>query len=597
MSCGALVCAAAAAVVVGSGAFASPGDAWRDKVDGSVLTAAAAGPTEFFVALEQKANLAGATALATRPEKARYVYEQLTSVAAQSQGPLLADLRAAGVQARSFWITNGVLVTGDSELLQTIASRPEVSHVYANPSGKLDPPIRVSAAGDSMRTRSVVTAVEPNLVRVRADQVWALGYTGQGAVVAGADTGVFWEHNALKSKYRGWNGASASHDYNWHDAVHHPNTGCPGSSPVPCDDDELLGGGHGTHTMGTVVGDDGGANKIGMAPGARWMACRNMNNGVGEGIAGYLECMEWFIAPTKIDGTAPDPSKSPDVINNSWGCVEACPPPLLQDTLQASRAAGIFYSVSAGNEGPECNTLQFPLARYPEAFTVGSTTWTTDTISDFSSRGPVLGDPNAPNGLRKPDISAPGSNVRSSVRDGTYDNLSGTSMASPHVTGLVALIISAKPSLAGNVGQIEDIIEQTAVPKTTTEGCGGDSATAVPNNTYGFGRIDALAAVQKALQVPTAVGVVRFSARLTKRGVVSLAWRTGSEQQLAGFDVFRRGVKVNRTLIAAKNGGRARGANYQFVDRFGSTRSTYRLRLVDLNGKRSWFGKSVRPVR
>jgi subtilisin family serine protease len=218
--------------------------------------------------------------------------------------------------------------------------------------------------------------------------------------------------------------------------------------------------------------------------------------------------MEWFLAPSRIDGTGADPAKAPDVVNNSWGCVEGCPPPALQDSLRASRAAGIFYAVSAGNDGvgapppaAGCNTIYHPLARYPEAFTVGSTTWTTDTVSSFSSRGPVaLGDTSTPL-LLKPNITAPGSAVRSALRatDSSYGSLSGTSMAGPHVAGLVALLVSANPGLRGDVDQLEDIIEQTAVKKTTNEGCGGDTANQVPNNTYGWGRIDALAAVNAAV--------------------------------------------------------------------------------------------------
>ena len=331
-----------------------------------------------------------------------------------------------------------------------------------------------------------------------------------------------WTHEALKPRYRGWNGTSASHDYNWHDSVHVQNPGnpCPASGTQPCDDDVLLGGGHGTHTVGTMVGSGpdrlGEKNGIGMAPDAKWIACRNMNHGLGV-VPTYLECMQWFLAPTRVDGTGADSSKAPDVVNNSWGCVEGCPPPALQDSLQASRAAGIFYAVSAGNDGvglpapaAGCSTIYHPLARYPEAFTVGSTTWNTDTISEFSSRGPtVLGAPPAPL-LLKPNITAPGSNIRSALQtsDSAYGSLSGTSMAGPHVAGLVALLISANPGLRGDVDELEDIIEQTAVKKTTTEGCGGDTATQVPNNTYGWGRIDALAAVQKAVALRSPADVL-----------------------------------------------------------------------------------------
>ena len=158
--------------------------------------------------------------------------------------------------------------------------------------------------------------VEWNIIKVKAPDVWAMGFTGQGVVIGGQDTGYQWDHPALINQYRGWNGTSADHDYNWHDAIHEDAGGnpCGYNSPFPCDDY-----GHGTHTMGTMVGDDGGANQIGMAPGARWIGCRNMDNGVGSP-ATYAECYQWFVAPTALDGSEPRPDLAPDVINNSWGC-------------------------------------------------------------------------------------------------------------------------------------------------------------------------------------------------------------------------------------------------------------------------------------
>jgi subtilisin family serine protease len=508
---------------------------WQSKVDSRVLAGLAAGQTEFIIYMAQQADLSGAAALATKEEKGTYVYQVLTSVAEATQPPVRTLLTQHGVTYKAFWISNAIYGKGDLTVVQAVASRPEVGAIQPVGKGAMKFP---SEAPPSPSSPNVIEAVEPGLAKVNADDVWALGYKGQGAVVAGADTGVRFTHNALRNQYRGWGGSAgaSNHDYNWKDAIHIPNwppepanacnpggpAGAGQPSPVPCDDDQLLGGGHGSHTMGTIAGDDGGANQIGMAPQAKWIACRNMSNGVGI-VPTYMECMEWFLAPTKIDGTNPDPTKSPHVINNSWGCIEACPPEPnpLRDTLEASRAAGIFYAVSAGNDGPECNTIFHPLARYPEAFTVGSTTHTTDTISSFSSRGPTAVDPENPAEplYLKPNITAPGSTIRSSLRanDSTYGNLSGTSMAGPHVAGLVALIISANPKLAGEVDKIEDIIEESAVKKTTTEGCGvpPDSNTAVPNNTYGHGRIDALAAVNLALEEATPVPLVGVVSRKT----------------------------------------------------------------------------------
>jgi subtilisin family serine protease len=300
-----------------------------------------------------------------------------------------------------------------------------------------------------------------------------------------------------------------------------------------------------------MVGDDGGSNRIGMAPQAKWIACRNMNNGVGT-IPMYLECMQWFLAPTDINGQNPDPAKAPHVINNSWGCVEGCPPPALQDTLRASRSAGIFYAVSAGNDGGEgpvfvCNSIYHPLARYPEAFTVGASNYTTDAIASFSSRGSVLGDPTAPTGLLKPNITAPGESIRSALRDGGYGSLSGTSMAGPHVAGLVALLISANPKLEGLISRLEDIIEQTAVPKTTLEGCGLDSPTAVPNNTFGWGRIDALAAVLEALP-PKAENDFAVTPQRTAVTINVLANDTdpdGDQLTITGVGAALHGTVVN----------------------------------------------------
>jgi uncharacterized repeat protein (TIGR01451 family) len=453
--------------------------AWDAKVDPWVLSTAAAGPTEFLVFLTEQADVSGADALRTKDEKGRYVHERLSQTAARTQGPLLALLAARGAEHRPYWIANMIWVRGDQALIEELALRPDVARLYANPTVHIEEPV------ESFPLSLTPQAIEWNVSKIRAPELWAAGFSGQGVVIGGQDTGYDWDHPALKDKYRGWNGTTANHNYNWHDAIHVTGSNCGANSPEPCDDTN-----HGTHTMGTMVGDDGAGNQIGVAPGAKWIGCRNMNEGDGTP-ATYAECFQWFMAPTDLNNQNPNPTLAPHVINNSWGCPpsEGCTDPnALLAVIQSTRAAGIVVVASAGNGGPGCNTVNTPPGIYQPVFSVGSTTNTAnDDISSFSSRGTVTVD--GSNRI-KPDVSAPGSAVRSSVPGVGYGSMSGTSMASPHVAGAVALVLSAFPQLAGNVAQLETILSSTAVPRTTTQACGGIPGSQIPNNTYGHGRID-----------------------------------------------------------------------------------------------------------
>lgn len=479
--------------------------AWWGKIDPFLLAEMQAEPAadggasvEFLVQMAVQADVSAAAQIDDKTAKGAFVYQQLTAVAQQTQASLLAQLNELGVaDVRPFWISNMVWVRGDWNTITTLAQRSDVAYLFANPQVALDvlPPEPEAGLGTT-----AVTAIEWNIRHIHANAVWQLGYTGQGVVIGGQDTGYDWDHPALINQYRGWNGSSADHAYSWHDAIHVANSICPGDSPEPCDD---YGSSHGTHTMGTMVGNDlsptavgwpsAAVNATGVAPGAQWIGCRNMNNGNGTP-ASYTECYEWFVAPYPPGGnpmTDGNPAMAPHVINNSWGCppAEGCSPGILEAVVNNVRAAGIVTVHSAGNNGPGCGSVDDPAGTYAASFTVGATD-SQDNIASFSNRGPSAFD-----GGLKPDISAPGVSIRSTIRGGFYGNSSGTSMAAPHVAGLVALLISANPSLAGDVAAIEGILQETAVPRATSQICGSDTPTSVPNNVYGYGRIDALTAI------------------------------------------------------------------------------------------------------
>ncbi len=460
-------------------------DVAATKIEPSLANAI--GPVSAIIEVEQALPLQRPVRLPGEPAttfRSRLV-DHLQQQARVSQAGLRRQLAEAGIEHRSLWLVNALVVRADSRQLQALTTRPDVKRIHA------DWPMRQQLPEAETLPSREVTAVEWGVTRIRAPEVWARGFTGQGVVIAGQDTGVRWDHQALQRQYRGWDGKVADHNYHWHDAIHAeigsaPNP-CGLSSPVPCDDNN-----HGTHTVGTIVGDDGGNNQIGVAPGARWIACRNMESGDGTPST-YAECFQWFVAPTDLAGENPDPAMAPDVINNSWSCPvsEGCTSPtILEEVVDAVREAGIVVVVSAGNAGSACATINTPAAIYDASFTVGSTT-NAEAMSGFSSRGPAV-----PDGIgkrMKPDIVAPGSAIRSATRASTssYGNSSGTSMAGPHVAGVVALLISADPSLRGDVDRIEQIMRASAVPLTNVQTCGGIAPEVLPNFVVGSGRIDA----------------------------------------------------------------------------------------------------------
>ncbi len=423
------------------------------------------GAASFWIRFAQ-ADLSGAAAIKDWEARGQSVYDALTKAARESQRATRALLDDENVTYQSFWGSNAIRVdAGDTGLVSRIASDPAVKGLYATFDYRLEKPVK----GKNLKAPN---SIEWGVSAINADDVWSqYDDRGEGIVVASIDSGVDVDHPALVDHYRGNNGdGSFDHNYNWFDAAGSCDDG-------PCDDDS-----HGTHTMGTMVGDDGGSNQIGVAPGATWIAA----NGCCPSDAALIASGEWMLAPTDLAGDSPDVSKRPNIINNSWGSQSPSNDPFMEDIEIAWAASGIFGSWSNGNSGPDCETSGSPGSRIVN-YSVGAYD-IDDEIAEFSARGA------GQDGTIKPNISAPGVDVRSSVPGGDYDSFSGTSMASPHLAGAVALLWSAAPALIGDVEGTRALLDEAALDTADTT-CGG---TAADNNVFGEGRLDALALLDSA---------------------------------------------------------------------------------------------------
>lgn len=410
------------------------------------------------------------SALPPQPQAARAaLLATLQAQLARSRVPLEPLLRQGQRSGelwamQDLWIINALALTANPAFIQRLALHPAVAEIRLDHRHAYLPPQPELLITD---TPGEMTTVEWGVARLRAPEVWEqLGISGAGAVVASMDTGVDFQHPALRTNYRGYlNEGAFQHHGAWFDAV---NGGL-----YPYDDH-----GHGTHTLGTAVGQGG----IGVAPGARWIAVKMIaSNGYGQNSwihAGF----QWLLAP------GGDPALAPDVVICSWGNTNASDETFAPD-LALLHAAGIFVVFAAGNEGPSAASLRSP-ASLPGAFAVGATNFY-DTVAHFSSRGP------SPWDEIKPTVVAPGTLIRSAVPGGVYGMMNGTSMATPHVAGLGALLRSISATLT--LPQLTQLITATTVPLTTT----------IPNNNTGWGRVDAFAAANLLLHPGWITGAVR----------------------------------------------------------------------------------------
>ncbi len=499
------------------------GAAW---VSAAVVWAAAAllfitsGRTGFygdriFVIMNGQADVASAAQMPDYDARRQYVYATLVAQADASQADLRSLLDRFHIRYTPYYLVNAVEVDGGllAELL--LANRTDVSRIL--PSPRLRP---LPGALDAGRAEAELPPDHDwNLKLLGAEKVWQeFGARGAGIVVGQSDSGVDAAHPELADGYGGRGGDDS---YAWFDPWSYT------TSPVDY-------GGHGTHTLGSVLG-----NSTGVAPDATWIACANLQRNLGNP-ALYLDCLQFMLAPFPPGGDPlhdGDPLRSANVLNNSWGCPqehEGCDPASLQPAVDALRAAGIFVVASAGNDGPRCSTIKDPIAIYDGAFSVGAVD-EGRSLAPFSSTGPVTVDGS---GRLKPDIAAPGVDVWSAWPGGQYAANSGTSMAGPHVAGVVALLWSANPALIGDIDRTEQILRDTAQPfsghmttmsamlagedapqpssapnptpnpaaAAVDEALGGQDACILqggadltPNNLVGYGIVDAYAAVKLAL--------------------------------------------------------------------------------------------------
>jgi len=398
---------------------------------------------------------------AVRGQKMTELRSALIAHIESSQKSLRQLLDSKSVSYKTFWITNRVIIPEASlELVHALAAHPDVAEVREKIVVPLEP-FEVKSVETEQQDDRYVRGV----FVVGAPSVWASGNHGEGTIVSSIDTGVLGTHSVLQANFRG--------DFGWFDPS--------GRSSAPSDDQ-----GHGTHTMGTIAGQNG----YGVAPGAKWMSCLGCTP-FGCSEDDLLDCAAFTSCPHDTNGQNEDCSKAPHVTSNSWGSTVGGQT-WYDDAIAAFKAAGVIPVFSAGNSGSSCSTVGSPGDR--DVIGVAATDFE-DAIAYFSSRGPASG-----TGQHKPDISAPGVDVLSSwyTSEDAFTTLSGTSMACPHVSGGVALLLAGRPELIGDFEGVKAALNSNAWKSGLTgsgQNCGGINDSTFPNHVFGNGRLDLVASI------------------------------------------------------------------------------------------------------
>ncbi len=504
-------------------------------VEANVLDALASGQRpDVLVRFAGRADLSAANLMRDKQARGEFTVNALTTHADAAQHGARQTLQAFGRQPAALedvngyqvlWLVNAIAVKAISQTeLEALASDPNVVGIEQQ---VLLPPLELDQEADEGSR-----APASHIAHINAPAAWDLGHTGEGIVVSGTDSGVRHTHAALVNQYRGnLGGGTFNHNYNWFDPYNF--SAAPRNS-----------GDHGTHTMGTSVGDDGGDNQIGVAPDASWIACIGFGGaGGGASSAGLIACGQFALAPTDTNGDNPDPSRAAHVVNNSWGgtVCNGVVDPWYEGVIDGWIAAGIVPVFSMGN----ASNCQFPnnppvglnssSANLAKSFSIGSSGTNNSQVAPHTIKGPTRnihpGTSDLPSHFgfptMKPNVVAPGVGIRSSVASGdaNYGNSNGTSMSAPAVAGLVALMWDAADCLIGDYATTGNLITTTARPIPVATGSNADGIDNVPNVATGWGEIDALAAVEAAIAHCDAPAVTGPKVRATR--VINLEVETG----------------------------------------------------------------------
>jgi subtilisin family serine protease len=445
---------------------------------------AASGNTRFFVNIRGRPHLEGVAAISDYAARGQFVVDELRRTAAASQAPVISFLKQRGVKYEPFWIANTILVEAGDETRKLIAGFPEVESIEPDQQIVLDDTRAIApAAKPSTGGNAELYITGYNVARLHAPAVWKTVTEGAGIVVGVIDSG-FAPHPAINARFRGFKDEGDQFDnaYNWRDTV----SGDP-CLDTPCDDN-----GHGTHVTGTIVGKDGN-DVIGVAPAAQFIACRAFNRDGKGVVSAIVTCLQWFANPTDPNGRSPKPELRPQIVSMSLGASNSL---TLSSAVEALVGEGTLVVAAAGNSGA-CKTIFYPGAlSYALAVGAVSDDETTNKLAGYSSSGPI---PNST--LIKPDLVAQGTNVVSAWPDGSYEPMNGTSMATPAVSGVAALVMSARPRWIDHPAQLAQLLRDTAnrnVVAANRSAC----SVGYPNNASGWGLVNAYAAVLKAEQPP-----------------------------------------------------------------------------------------------